>query len=127
MRKLLYLSVLLAGVAHGQSLVPIDYSYAPPSDWPKLDERITYLEENESIQRFCNSKKWGLYNRIKSCAVLSFEYELCMIYVQPNDEDALKHERAHCAGYSHVGEGGKAHEAWERWKGKRTGGLTAPQ
>jgi hypothetical protein len=124
MRKLLYLSVLLAGVAHGQSLVPIDYSYAPPSDWPKLDERITYADL-ETTRRFCNPPKL-IRDRIISCAVMSFEYGLCMIYVRPGDEDALKHERAHCDGFNHVGES-KTQEAWEKWKRTKTGGLSAPQ
>jgi hypothetical protein len=128
MRKLAYLAVLLSGLVHGQELVAIDYNYHVPADFPKLDERITYLDQ-EAIYRFCNVKKnfpSGLV-KIRSCAVLSFEYDLCMIYVQPNDEASLKHERAHCAGYNHVGEAGKTVEAWEIWKGKRTGGLTAPQ
>jgi len=129
MRKLLYLSVLLAGLSHAQELVPIDYSHAPPDDFPKLDERITYLDDLESLYRFCNVRKnfpAGLV-KMNGCAVLSFEYELCMIYVRPNDEASLKHERAHCAGYNHVGEAGKMQAAWENWKRYRKGGLTAPQ
>jgi hypothetical protein len=123
--RLLYLSVFLAGNAFSQSLVPIDYSYAPPDDWPKLDERITYADL-ETTRRFCNAPKL-FKEKIISCAVMSFEYGLCMIYVRPGDEDALKHERAHCAGFNHVGETGKTAEAWEKWKSKRTGGLSSPQ
>jgi hypothetical protein len=125
MRNLLYLSVFWAGLSCAQSLVPIDYSYAPPDDWPKLDERITYADL-ETTRRFCNAPK-VFKERIISCAVMSFEYELCMIYVRPGDEEALKHERAHCAGYNHVGEGGKTQAAWDNWKRNRRGGLTAPQ
>jgi len=126
MKKLLAL-LLFSGFAYGQELVPIDYNFTVPSDFPKLDERITYLDQ-EAIYRFCNVKKSfpGLI-KIRSCAVLSFEYDLCMIYVQPNDEASLKHERAHCAGYNHVGEASKTVEAWEMWKKTKRGGLTAPQ
>ena len=127
MKKLLYLAVFWAGVSQAQELVPIDYNFHVPSDFPKLDERITYLDQ-DAIYRFCNVKKnFPGVVKIRSCAVLSFEYDLCMIYVQPNDEASLKHERAHCSGYNHVGEASKTVEAWERWKKDRKGGLTAPQ
>jgi hypothetical protein len=56
--------------------------------------------------------------------VVSFKYGLCMIYLSSNDQEALRHERAHCAGYSHVGER-TAHQAWERFKKKPTEGLVA--
>jgi hypothetical protein len=48
-----------------------------------------------------------------------------MIYLSSNDPEALRHERAHCAGYGHVGEGGKAHQAWARFKKAPSEGLVA--
>lgn len=125
MKRLLYLAVFLAGGCSANNLVAIDYDYAPPSDWPQLEERLTY-SDLETTRRFCNPPK-ALWTRIVSCAVVSFEYGLCMIYLSDNDDVTLKHERAHCQGYSHVGENGKTHQAWEAWKRTKKGGLMSPQ
>ena len=107
------LILLLAGCAT-RSLVAIDYNTPPPADWPKLEERITYADV-ETIQRWCNMPK-ALRDRAFNCAVVSFTYGLCMIYLSERTPEALAHERAHCAGYSHVGEGYRAHRAWEMFK-----------
>jgi len=110
MRNLL-LILLLAGCAR---LVDIDYDTKPPADWPKLEERITYADR-ETVQRWCNMPK-ALRNKAFNCAVVSFRYGLCMIYLSERTPEALAHERGHCAGYDHVGDGRKSHAAWERWK-----------
>lgn len=105
------LLLLLTGCATTK-MVDIDYSISPPADWPKLEERITYADQ-ETIKRWCNMpKSVNAYN----CAVVSFQYGLCMIYLSTRDPAALAHERAHCAGYSHVGEPYKTHQAWEAYK-----------
>ena len=107
-----YLLILLLTGCATTKLVDIDYNTQPPADWPQLEERITYADI-PTIRRWCNMPK-GM--RAYNCAVVSFRYGLCMIYLSDqNDASALAHERAHCQGYSHVGEGRKAHAAWERW------------
>jgi hypothetical protein len=95
-------------------LVDIDYSTKPPADWPQLEERITKADV-ETVQRWCNMPQ-ALRGRAFNCAVISFRYGLCMIYLSTDDPEAIKHERAHCAGYNHVGEGGKSHKAWDSFK-----------
>lgn len=104
--------LLLTGCA--TKLVDIDYSTKPPADWPSLEERITYADV-ETVQRWCNMPA-SIRGRAFNCAVISFRHGLCMIYLSSNDPEALRHERAHCAGYNHVGEGGKAHRELERFK-----------
>lgn len=123
--RLLYLLVFLAGTASANNLVAIDYGFSQPGDWPQLDERLTY-SDLETTRRFCNPPK-VIRDRIVSCAVVSFEYGLCMIYLSDKDEKTLEHERAHCRGYSHVGENGKTHQAWDNWKRTNKGGLMSPQ
>jgi hypothetical protein len=115
MRYLIVL--LLAGCAIPRTMVEIDYNTKPPADWPVLEERITYADV-ATVQRWCNMPQ-AMRDRAFNCAVVSFRYGLCMIYLSSNDPEALRHERAHCAGYSHVGER-KAHQAWERFKKKQT-------
>jgi hypothetical protein len=128
MKKLIYLLVFLSVPAFAQlRSVPIDFSSAPPEDWPKLDERLTELDDLETVRRFCNVRKNFPSTPIKGCAVVSFEYQLCMIYIVKGDQEGLEHERAHCQGYNHVGENGKTEKAWEQWKSNRTGGLSTPQ
>jgi hypothetical protein len=125
--RLLYLSVFLAGNASAQLVsVPIDFSNPPPADWPVLDERLTVLDDIESVRRFCNAKVKFKGVQIKGCAVVSFEYQLCMIYVLKGDDAGLEHERAHCKGYVHVGDGDSAYKALDLWKSKRVG-LSNPQ
>ena len=117
MRYLLLL--LLTGCV--TKLVDIDYSVTPPADWPVLEERITRADV-ETVQRWCNMPK-AIRHKAFNCAVVSFTYGLCMIYLSDNDPQTLEHERAHCRGYSHVGEGDKAHRAWERFKRSPKDGL----
>lgn len=116
MRACLFV-LLLCGCAQ---LVAIDYSTAPPADWPRLDERLTYADL-ETVQRWCNMPAAVRARGAKGCAVVSFQYDLCMIYLSDRSESLLQHERAHCAGYGHVGSAGeKARVAWERWKANGT-------
>jgi hypothetical protein len=123
MRYLICLTVLLSSCAIPRTLVEIDYNTKPPADWPVLEERITYADV-QTVQRWCNMPQ-ALRDRAFNCAVVSFRYNLCMIYLSSNDPEALRHERAHCAGYSHVGEGKKSHQAWERFKKAPSDGLVA--
>lgn len=112
-----YLLVLLAGGCATQQLVRIDYGVSPPADWPALDERLTYAD-TATVRRWCNAP--GVY---EGCAVTSFRYSLCMIYLANKDSALLEHERAHCAGYAHVGDAAKVRAAWELWKAKGAGEL----
>ena len=110
-----YLLILLLLTGCATKLVDIDYTVKPPADWPALEERITYADA-PTVQRWCNMPQ-NIRDRAFNCAVVSFRYGLCMIYLSDkNDAAALAHERAHCQGYSHVGEGYRAHQAWERFK-----------
>lgn len=128
MKRLIYLLVFLSAPAFAQlRSVPIDYSSAPPEDWPRLEERLTELDDIESVRRFCNVRKTFPNTLIKGCAVVSFEYQLCMIYIVKGDQEGLDHERAHCKGYNHVGDVGKTEKAWESWKRTKSGGLSLPQ
>ena len=116
-----WLILALAGCATTK-LVDIDYTVKPPADWPALEERITYADV-QTLQRWCNMPK-GM--RAYNCAVVSFRYGLCMIYLSDkNDAAALAHERAHCQGYGHVGESNVVHRAWERFKKSPSDALVA--
>ena len=114
MRYLIVLLLLLAGVASAQTyriIEGIDYASPPPADWPKLEERLTYADV-DTVRRWCN--KPG--TQIHGCAVTSFRYGLCMVYLSNQEPALLDHERAHCAGYAHPGEAQKVRAAWEGWK-----------
>ena len=121
MRFLLVL--LLCGCASTMRMVEIDYSVKPPADWPVLEERLTYADK-ETIQRWCNVPK-HLQGRIYNCAVMSFTYGLCMIYLSDNTPESLAHERAHCQGYGHVGDAHSVHRAWDVYKRTKKEGLFA--
>jgi hypothetical protein len=95
-------------------LVAIDYNTKPPEDWPQLEERITYADV-ATVQRWCNMPQ-AIRDRAFNCAVVSFKHGLCMIYLSSKDPEALAHERAHCAGYGHVGDGDITHRAWVTYK-----------
>ena len=110
-------AVSMQAAAQTTRLVPMDYSVQIPQDWPKLEERLT-IADKPTIARWCQMPP-HIAARADSCAVLDFRYELCMIYATSEDPDVIKHEREHCAGYSHQGEGRRALDAWERWKQNR--------
>lgn len=121
MRAIL-LAMLLSGCATTK-LADIDYSTKPPADWPHLEERITRADV-ETVQRWCNMPK-AIRGRAFNCAVVSFKYGLCMIYLSTDDPAVLTHERAHCAGYGHVGDAYRAHHSWGLYKRTQTEGLFA--
>lgn len=110
MRYLIVL--LLSGCATGK-LVAIDYNYPPPKDWPKLEEKVHYIESRD-FEKFCG--RVPTFRHAHGCSIVHFGYEVCYIYLTNKDPELLEHEKAHCAGYSHVGQGGRAHQALERWK-----------
>jgi hypothetical protein len=107
--------------ASSPGLVPMDYQTKPPSDWPKLDERITYIPQ-ESVARFCRVSK-DLTDRVQGCTTIDFYYNLCMIHLGNKSPELLAHEREHCQGYDHEGDGGKSIRAWEAFKAKGTGNV----
>lgn len=122
MRACLFV-LLLAGCATVvREANPIDYDTAPPADWPQLEERLTYADL-DTVRRWCNRPKSAL----SACATPSFRYGLCMIYLSRNDPVLLKHERAHCAGYGHVGSASEPRVMWERWKADQKGELLFTQ
>lgn len=106
-----YLVVLfLSGCAQ---LVKIDYSVSPPADWPKLEEKLSYVAAQD-LPKFCGPKP--AQGHAEGCSVVHFGYEVCYIYLANKAPELLEHERAHCKGYDHVGQAGRSQQAWERWK-----------
>lgn len=108
-----YLIVLLLS---GCVMVKMDYSYAPPADWPKLEEKLHYIEAID-FPKFCG--KLPLFKHADGCSVVNFEYEVCYIYLVKKDDELLEHERGHCRGFDHVGQAGVSLRAWERWKAEK--------
>jgi hypothetical protein len=102
-------------------LVPMDYDTKPPADWPKLDERISYIEL-EAVPRFCGVPK-ELVSRVQGCSKIDFYYNLCMIHLGNNSPELLAHEREHCLGFNHRGEGGKSAKAWTEYKATGKGSV----
>lgn len=120
MRYLVVL-LMLAGCTSAPTYritTPIDYRAMPPADWPKLEERISYADVS-TVRRWCNRPA----SQIHGCAVVSFRYGLCMIYLSNKEPALIEHERAHCAGYAHAGEASVVRAAWERWKASQQGEL----
>jgi hypothetical protein len=115
--RLLYLVVLWVGLS-GQTYTQIDYSIKPPEGWPELREEIVYGTE-EQMQRWCQKFAEVGGGKVIGCAKAHFEWDLCMIFLSSDNPEHLEHERAHCRGYGHVGEGKIAHKAFELWKAKR--------
>jgi hypothetical protein len=113
--KRLCLVVLLSGCA---TYTQIDYSVAPPQDWPTLREEVVYGSE-EQMKRWCGRIPEAANGKMIGCAKTYFEWDLCMIFLSTNDPEHLAHEQAHCRGYAHVGEGLKAHQALMEWKAKQ--------
>lgn len=108
-----YMRYLIVVFLSGCTLVEIDYNTRPPADWPNLEEKIHHVEIGD-LPKFCGPKP--TLGHAEGCSVVHFGYEVCYIYLATKDPAVLEHERAHCKGYSHVGEGDRAHKAWERWK-----------
>jgi len=100
-------------------LVQMDYETKPPADWPVLDERISYIEP-EAVGRFCGVPK-DLVHRVQGCTKIDFYYNLCMIHLANKSPELLKHEREHCLGYDHRGDGGKSIKAWADHKASGRG------
>lgn len=98
-------------------LVAIDYTVPPPADWPRLEEKVDRIAP-EDLPKYC-SGLGAAVSRSVSCAVTSFRRGICYIYLTRDDPDDLEHERAHCAGYGHVGDAWAPARAWERFKAAR--------
>jgi hypothetical protein len=114
MRYEICLAVLLASCAT-RRVVPIDYDTRPPSDWPRLQERITKVSAEE-LQKSCSGLGEKV-SQITACAVTDFATGTCGIYMlDPTNEASLEHERAHCRGYGHVGHAMAPAVAWQRFK-----------
>ena len=115
--RLALLLVLLSGCA---TYTEIDPNNHPPSDWPNLREEIVYGSP-EQVKGWC-SKLRGLEpeyrGKVLGCALAYFEINLCRIYLTERDPAQLEHERMHCKGYVHYGEGDRAHRAMQNWKAK---------
>jgi hypothetical protein len=103
--------LLLSGCA--TRLVSIDYSNPPPADWPRLEEKIAYVQM-EDLAKFCGPKPSSAY--AAGCTVAHFGYKTCYIYLASRDPALLAHERWHCKGYDHVGDTNRSRNAWERYK-----------
>lgn len=100
-------------------LVKMDYETKPPADWPRLNERISYIEP-EAVGRFCGVPK-NMVHRVQGCSHIDFYYRLCMINLSNKSPELLQHEREHCQGFDHQGDGGKSRKAWEEHKASGRG------
>ena len=109
MRYLLLL--LLAGC----QLVPIDFDNPPPKDWPSLDEKIVYLDSQETLYRMCGTPPPSA-TAPKGCTRVFFGNRTCVIYLTSKDQALLEHERWHCKGYVHRNSPQMYTQAWEKWK-----------
>ena len=117
MKRLVYLAVLMC-VSCAQTYTQIDYSVAPPEGWPKLREEVVYGSE-EQMKRWCGRIPEAANGKLIGCAKTYYEWDLCMIFLSTDDPEHLRHEQAHCRGYSHVGDGMAAHKAFKEWQAKQ--------
>ena len=99
------LALLLSGCS------TIDYSRQPPADWPVLQERIVH---DFSMTQQCAGALFPITVSF-GCALISFVNGTCTIYLASDAPEVLVHERAHCAGYDHVG-ASSARDAWVAFK-----------
>lgn len=112
--RAIILLVLLAGcTAH----IPIDYDNKPPSDWPVLREEIVYGTPQQ-VQGWCAKLPEASRGKVSGCALAYFELNLCRIFLTEYNAEYLEHERMHCKGYVHVGEGDRAHQVMTKWRAK---------
>lgn len=118
MRVLLFVLFVFSTQAFGQYAVEIDYSRKPPEDFPKLRQEVVYGSD-EQMKRWCTRVPEAFLGKVIGCAKMHFQWNLCMIFLATDNPEHLKHERAHCEGYGHVGvERTPVHE-WEEFKAKQ--------
>ena len=108
-----YLFVLL--VSGCAQLVPIDFGNPPPQDWPALEEKVFYLDSQESLYRQCGTPPPS-FTPPRGCTLVHFGYKTCSIYLTSRDPELLEHERWHCKGYVHRNSPQNYTMAWEKWK-----------
>jgi hypothetical protein len=94
--------LFLSGPVFGQSYIQIDYSRKPPEDFPNMRVEVVYGDE-EQMKRWCTRVPEASMGKVIGCAKLHFQWDLCMVFLSSNNEEHLKHEKAHCEGYGHVG------------------------
>lgn len=97
----------------------IDMSRPPPADFPKLTITERYVLQDQ-LPDICK-KAAPLFMVAKACAVFYFKSKRCEIWYSEDNlpsHDVIEEERAHCAGYDHVGSSA-LHEMWENWKRNR--------
>jgi len=90
----------------------------PPDDWPYLKVTTKYLDGAAIIPRcYAVLPLWLklLGGLPTACAMVDFAAMTCTIYVPEGDQDALKHEQAHCDGRDH-GTDSTLGDAWSAWK-----------
>jgi hypothetical protein len=114
MRRLVYLLVLLGGCA---TYPQIDYSVAPPADWPRLREESIYGTVEEVTEKCKSFSERG--GKMAGCAMVYLEQGVCVMYLSSRDPELLAHERAHCRGFAHVGDGDKVHKDFGAWKARK--------
>ena len=89
----------------------IDYSRAPPADWPRLEPKVIHYSSAE-VQKICGG---GILFHVIACVFFEFNLRECRIYISSNESWVIDHELAHCAGYDHAWESTVA-DFWEGWK-----------
>lgn len=104
----LLLVLLLTGCAQ---LKAIDYSIAPPEDWPLKEIVVTQFDPG-TTPPLCAQYA----GHTRSCAVINFRTGVCYISLTTNEPEVVEHERAHCRGFDHVGDLNRSRSKWEEWK-----------
>lgn len=89
----------------------MDYSRAPPSDWPALTVTVERMAFGP-LQAKCGG---NLFVQVLACPWVNFTARTCVIYTSTDDEAVLDHERDHCRGYNHVGDS-RVSDMWRHWK-----------
>lgn len=98
----------------------IDYSSAPPADWPRLLISVHDVAPDVLSLNCPKAVAPGLQRR--GCAAIRFCTARCSIFISEKvpahkRAEVLEHERAHCQGYDHHGSTSNR-EAWERAKAR---------
>lgn len=95
--------------------VEIDYTKGPAPNWPDLKIEIQHGSQ-EAITRLCEEHGGG--KNSVACAVVSFVYRTCTIYIPKQHviyDRILVHEKAHCRGYDHYGST-VLRDAWKKYQ-----------
>jgi hypothetical protein len=117
MRALLFV-LLWPLTSLAQTYIEIDYNRPPPGDFPKLRMEVVYGDE-EQMKRWCSRVPEANQGKVVGCSKLHFQWDLCMVFLSTKNEDHLKHEKAHCEGYGHVGIDRTPVDEWREYRASK--------